>query len=229
MGSEFDKYAGDYNSALNQGLKLTGESSAYFARGRVRWVTRRLAASGLQPNKTLDFGSGTGGALPFLFELPGCQSVVAVDISADSLAEAKRLYPQLNVSYHLLSEYQPPGNIDLAYCNGVFHHIPLAERAAAVATVFASLKPGGYFALWENNAWNPMTRLIMSRVPFDHDAILVWPSQARALLRNAGFVVERTDFLFIFPSFLSALRYFEPCFARIPLGGQYMVLGRKPE
>ena len=34
-----------------------------------------------------------------------------------------------------------------------------------------ALRPGGLFAFWENNPWNPGTRLVMSRIPFDRDAI----------------------------------------------------------
>ena len=40
--------------------------------------------------------------------------------------------------------------------------------------------------------------------------------------------VLRTDFLFIFPRVLKWLRWIEPLVSRLPLGGQYLVLGRKP-
>lgn len=117
---------------------------------------------------------------------------------------------------------------DLVYCNGVFHHISAGERPGAIEQVFKALKPGGLFALWENNPWNPVTRYAMSRVPFDRDAILVWPTQARRLLRSAGFEVLRTDFVFFFPAGLRKLRFLEPHLCKLPLGGQYLVLARKP-
>ena len=61
---------------------------------------------------------------------------------------------------------------DLAYSNGTFHHIPPAKRMDALGFIFQRLKPGGIFALWENNPWNPGTRwVIESRIPFDRDAI----------------------------------------------------------
>jgi hypothetical protein len=37
----------------------------------------------------------------------------------------------------------------------------------------------------------------------------------------------RTDFLFVFPHLLRALRPFERLLAPLPLGGQYLVLARK--
>jgi hypothetical protein len=68
----------------------------------------------------------------------------------------------------------------------------------------------------------------MKRCPFDRDAQTLSPPQAHALLRTAGFEVVRTDFLFLFPSVLKALRFIEPHVARWPLGAQYQVLCRKP-
>jgi SAM-dependent methyltransferase len=127
----------------------------------------------------------------------------------------------------LFSRYQPSEEIDLAFCNGVFHHIPLSERAAAVNYVYRSLQPGGLFALWENNPWNPGTRYVMSRIPFDHDAITLTPPEARRLVQAGGFEILQMDFLFIFPKMLRWFRWIEPLVSRLPLGAQYQILCRK--
>ncbi len=115
----------------------------------------------------------------------------------------------------------------MVYCNGVFHHIPPAQRAQTVNYIWHSLRPGGLFALWENNPWNPGTRYVMSKIPFDHDAITLVPPEARDLLRQGGFEIIRTDFLFLFPKPLKSLRWIEPWLRAMPLGGQYQVLCRK--
>ena len=47
------------------------------------------------------------------------------------------------------------------------------------------------------------------------------------LLRNSGFTIVRSDFLFIFPEFLNLFRPLEPWVSKLPLGGQYQVLARK--
>ncbi len=47
-------------------------------------------------------------------------------------------------------------------------------------------------------------------------------------MRNAGFEILGTDSLFIFPAALAALRPLEPALCKLPLGGQYLVLCRKP-
>ena len=61
----------------------------------------------------------------------------------------------------------------------------------------------------------------------DATAEMVWPRQARALLAAAGFQPLRTDFLFVFPHALRALRRLEPALRRFPFGAQYLVLSRR--
>ena len=175
----------------------------------------------------LDFGCGTGSATPWLREVLGAGRVVGVDVSEGSLRVARRDHGSPRADFRRLDRYAPAGELDAAFCNGVFHHIPPGERAAAVAYVHRALRPGGVFAFWENNPWNPGTRYIMSRVPFDRDAVTLTPPEARRLLRGGGFRVLRTDFLFVFPRALGWLRPLEPVLASLPLGGQYLVLCRK--
>ena len=110
----------------------------------------------------------------------------------------------------------------------MFHHIPPARRAEAVDYVLRSLRPGGIFAFWENNPWNPGTRYVMNRIPFDRDAVRLSEPQAKRLLRNGGFEILRTDFLFIFPKVLDWFRWIEPHCSSLPVGAQYQVLCRKP-
>ena len=104
----------------------------------------------------------------------------------------------------------------------------VSERAQVVTYIARALRPGGLFALWENNPWNPGTRYVMSRISFDRDAITLTHSETRRLLKTGGFQILRTDFLFIFPKALSWLRGIEPSVSRLPLGAQYQVLCRRP-
>jgi hypothetical protein len=127
----------------------------------------------------------------------------------------------------LRSDYEPRGQVDVAFCNGVFHHIPPSERPDALDYVSKSLRLGGFFAFWENNPWNPGTRLVMSRIPFDRDAITISPPEARRLVGDAGFDIVRTDHLFFFPRMLRWLRPLESRLTTVPVGAQYLVLARK--
>ena len=225
---EFDAFAENYDEALQKGLDLTGESKEYFAAERVRRMKTLLNQKGIAYEKILDFGCGTGGSISYLLESFSPKIVVGTDVSADSLSIAQANYAKEPCQFEELAKFQPNQDIDLAFCNGVFHHIPLAERASCVKTIFDALRPGGHFCFWENNPWNPGTRWVMKRVPFDRDAIMLWPGESRSNLKAADFEIITSLYCFFFPGFLSALRPLENYLSRVPLGGQYMVLARKP-
>jgi len=223
---EFDAYATDYERELERGVRLSGESSAFSARARVEWVRDQIVELGAPSGSLLDFGCGNGSTTPFLLELPGAQQLIGTDVSSELLEVARRQHGSARATFIDLD--QPPASqIDVAYCNGVFHHIRPAERDGALAYVHDALRPGGLFAMWENNPWNPGTRMVMRRIPFDRDAETLTPGEARRLLVEGGFSVIRTDFLFIFPHALRALRGIERRLARVPLGAQYVVLARR--
>ncbi len=225
---EFDSYADNYDEALQQGLDLTGENKEYFASHRVLWIRQQLEALGAKVESILDFGCGTGGSIRYLQDAFKPSTVVGTDVSDDSLNQARAEHKTENCRFENLSQFNPQANIDLAFCNGVFHHIPLGERQACSDTIFKSVRSGGHFCYWENNPWNPGTRWVMKRVPFDRDAIMLWPGESRHMLRQSGFEIVKTQYCFFFPGFLKALRAIEPYLAPIPFGGQYLVIATKP-
>lgn len=225
---EFDSYAQNYDAALQQGLSVSGESKEYFAEGRISFLRKCLEKLQFQPRQVLDYGCGTGTSVPLLHAIPGVRLTQGIDISAESIARAKQLHSHAERRFCTLAEFQPSGGFDLVFCNGVFHHIPLDQRAQAVESIFQSLRAGGMFAYWENNPWNPATRYVMSRIPFDKDAITLTPPESRTMLNTGGFEVLRTDYQFIFPRMLKWLRPVEQLMTSWPIGTQYQVLCRKP-
>lgn len=225
--AEFDAYANDYDAALNRGLKFTGETKEYFARTRVRWLRDRLTICGAKPRNCLDFGCGTGTSAKLLVGALGLDSYTGYDPSSESVAEAQQDHSEGPFTFTHDTRQLQPESFDMAFCNGVFHHIPVADRAAACELIFRSLKPDGWFVFWENNKWNPIVHLLMSRVPFDRDAIMLFPSEADALMREAGFQPVLRDYLFVFPASLKFLRPIEPFVCKAPFGGQYMIMARK--
>jgi SAM-dependent methyltransferase len=225
----FDEFAVNYDAALQQGLSATGESKDYFAHGRIAHLQRHLHRLLHQPANILDFGCGSGTSVPLLLSLAGAQAVTGIDPSEASLAVAlKNCAPLGKVAFATAQSLPPEQNMDLAFCNGVFHHILPAEREGAMKYIFDSLRPGGLFAFWENNPWNPGTRYVMSRIPFDRDAITLSPPESRRLAAGAGFEILASRFLFFFPKSLAIFRGIEPLLNRVPLGGQYLIFCRKP-
>lgn len=226
--SGFDAWADEYDTALARGLAVSGESKDYFAHGRLALLARHLEQQGFRAEAVLDFGCGTGSATPHLFAQLGCRSLLGVDVSARSIELAARTHDRPGARFTTLERFTPAGDFDLAHASGVFHHVPPAERLAAARQIWAALRPGGHFALWENSPWNPGTRWVMSRIPFDRDAIPLSVLEARRWLRAAGFELVRYDFHFIFPAALAGLRFLERPLSKLPLGAQYQVLARKP-
>ena len=207
--AEFDHFADTYDSDLNHALSVSGEDKDYFARGRLSFLASCLRTLQESPRSAMDYGCGVGGTVPLLPEIVGVERVIGIDISQHLLERAQKTFGSDTISFQTTEQYQLPSLLDLAYCNGVFHHIPVNERASALQYVYRSLRPGGLFAFWENNPWSPAARYVMAQCAFDRDAVMLTSLEARRLLRDAGFQILRTDFHFYFPRRLRFLRFVE--------------------
>ena len=225
--AEFDKHTRTYDRDLQQALSVTGEGKEFYASARVSFLRSCLERLQTPPERILDFGCGIGSNCLILHSLLSAEHVLGVDVSESSVEEARSLYASTSISFQTIEEFQPDANMDLVFCNGVFHHIPPSERPTALATIASSLKPGGLFAFWENNPWNPGTKYVMSKCAFDENAITISVFEARRLLRSAGFQILRSDSLFYFPKSLAFLRGAERLLSHLPFGGQYQILCRK--
>lgn len=224
MAAEFDEHAAGYEDSLEEALRVSGENRDYFAEGRMRFLAGLLGAAGREVGEVLDFGCGTGNGLPAAREWLRPQRLAGADVSGTSLEIARRRHPGVELC---LNEDLKPESFDTIYCNGVIHHVPVRERAGVFAEVFRALRPGGWFAMFENSRWNPATRYVMSRCRFDRDAIPLDAAEGRKWMELAGFRVLGTRYLFVFPAFLRALRPLEGPLSVLPLGTQYVVWGVK--
>lgn len=218
-----------YDEMLHRGLRLSGEDKTYFLLGRIRCLDAALPEA-FTPRRILDFGCGTGDTSSHLAERFRSAEIVGVDVAAAAVAHASRRHGREGVRFSSLDELSDDATFDLCYSNGAFHHIPPHERADVLDRLRGWLRPGGMFALFENNPLNPGTRLVMSRVPFDKEAKTLRAGTARRLLSEAGFeLVGSTRYLFVFPAALRSLRFLEKRLEGLPFGAQYLVLARRPE
>ena len=224
----FDRYASSYDEALEKGICVSGENKLYFAERRIQWLAAQLERRKSPVKQILDFGCGTGSATPYLAKYFSPEKIVGVDSSAGSISVARSEHSRYPAEFGVPSDYPPRGSFDLVFCNGVFHHIPATQRTGVLEYIRASLRPSGFFALWENNPLNPGTRYIMSRIPFDRDAETLLPWEARKMVLSAGFTAPKIDFLFIFPRMFKVLRPLEPVLSCLPVGAQYQVLSLAP-
>jgi SAM-dependent methyltransferase len=225
--AEFDEYANDYDAAMSRALAVSGESAEFFAERRISWLKKCLAGAAV--SNVIDYGCGTGLAIPFLFDVLDAKSVVAIDPSPRIREIAQQTHGHRNVIFCSPQEYQPHADIDLVFSNGTFHHIQPPARPATIDYISRLLRPGGLFVLSENNSWNPGTLYVMKRCAFDKDAIPLSVTESQRLVKENGFEIVRTDFLFIFPRALRWLRPIEPLLTRFPIGAQYQIICRKPD
>ena len=224
----FDNYASGYRAVLDNALAPSGEAATYFARGRIERLQTWLQRLGVSPSSVLDYGCGTGGSVPFLREILRPNRILGVDISPESLLRARQEHGGKGIEFADSRHFVVQSEFQLAFCNGVFHHIFPDHRSSALRYIYDSLVRHGVLALWENNPWNPATGYIMGRCEFDRDAMPISPTRARKLVRTAGFQVLHVSSYFYFPRWLRRLRGLEPGLSRFPLGTQYLVLARKP-
>ncbi len=217
----------EYDAMLNQGLRLSGESKEFFAAGRIQHLARTLPAD-FQVTRILDFGCGIGDTSALLADAFPQAEVVGTDNASNAIDCARQKHGSPRISFQCLDGFAADYSYDLCYVNGVFHHIEPHNRPGALKLIHQALRPGGRFAFFENNPWNPGTRLVMKRIPFDRDAQTITPTSARRLLDGNGFTTDASSYLFFFPRALKGLRVLEPHLIRFPMGAQYLLLAAKP-
>jgi SAM-dependent methyltransferase len=218
--AKFDEYAQSYDHLHNRNLAASGEPLEYFSAYK-RECLERLGASADGP--VLDFGCGIGNVTQALVD--GFHEVHGYDPSSESLKVAQTRVPQAR--FHDDITRVPDAHFSSAVVSGVLHHIPRAERLPALAQVRSKLKPDGRLFVFEHNPLNPLTRQAVRMCPFDDDADLLWPWQAKTLLKTAGFRDVRLDFIVFFTRQLARLRPLEPSLRWLPLGAQMLVVGHR--
>jgi len=224
---EFDQFAEKYDQLLDESVKLSGESSAFFVEQKIELMAR--GGNHVPLGRFLDFGCGVGNAFPFVQKhFPGW-SYDGVDVSEESIRTARE--KQTGGTYAVIHPPTldfPDATFDRVMAAVVFHHIPFGEHPAALAEIFRVLKPGGRFFLFEHNPWCPPTRRVVASCPFDKDAVLLPPPYATTTIGAAGFAEVRRQFYLFFPKVLGVFRPLESLMGWIPIGAQYLVEGCRP-
>jgi SAM-dependent methyltransferase len=119
------------------------------------------------------------------------------------------------------------GTFDVAFTACVFHHIEPDARRRWAAELARVVRPGGAVIVFEHNPLNPLTRMVVRRVPFDAGVKLLGGRETRRHLRAAGLHVSSPVYYGFFPRLLAALRPAEPWLRWLPMGAQYYVVGRR--
>jgi 2-polyprenyl-3-methyl-5-hydroxy-6-metoxy-1,4-benzoquinol methylase len=217
---KFDHYAANYKALHTQNLTASGEPTEYFSEYKLRCIER----AGADPNAPLlDYGCGIGNVTRALAQ--GFSDVTGYDPSAQSLEVARQQVPSAQFLDSV--DALPESHFETVVMAGVLHHIPPDQRRSVLERVLSHLRPGGQLFVFEHNPLNPLTLRAVATCPFDDDAILLWPWEARNLLRNSGYADVKLDYIVFFPRPLAKLRPLEPRLKWLGIGAQQMLRGRR--
>lgn len=216
---EFDQYAEQYDRILGETIPEGLNEDGYFAEYKIALMAMLMRDK--NPARILDFGCGAGRSLPYIDQHFPNAELWGYDVSPASLKIAAQRAPRAN----FFSDWAEVSEIrfDIIIAANVFHHIPPAQRRQALKQCHHALAEQGQTFLFEHNPYNPATRWIFERCPFDADAEMLSLKTALGLANQAGFNSEQHGYTLFFPRPLAFLRPIEPWLKRLPLGAQYYI------
>ena len=216
---DFDAYADDYESLLQDQLAFFSNDRGYFSNHKAAIASTLFDQP---PPRILDFGCGIGLSLPYLNRYFPQSELFATDVSEKSLEHVRRTHGFATV----LNNQDVDGlTFDLIFIAGVFHHIAPGERNAVIRRLKNLLSNDGKLCIFDHNPYNPVTQRMVSTCPFDEDAVLLTRQEMCGLLtQQAGLTVHAKRYCLFFPEPLKALTPLEKLLGWLPLGGQYYVV-----
>jgi SAM-dependent methyltransferase len=225
MPEAFDDFAETYELAVQRSVAFARVEREPFIKRRME-VLLELVRSVGQPAglRVLDVGCGTGAAHRYLSSLVG--ELHGVDVSEQMVARAAR--ENAIGEYRVYDGKTLPFNdcsLDVAFAVGVFHHVVRGERPRLAAEMGRVLRSGGMVAIFENNPWNPVTRLAVHKCEFDNGVELLRARESVRLLQGARLAAIKSRFIFFSPLPAPTL---DRLLARVPAGAQYAVFASKP-
>mgnify|MGYP003956007691 CR=1 FL=1 len=223
--TEFDAYSDGYTNALEDAVSFSGDDARYFADYKADQLSSIIDPGACA--KILDYGCGVGNLSVAIHDHNPNWILHGFEISQDSLNCVPAALKSQGTFTTDLSDLD--GNYDLTFLAGVMHHIVPENRLAALNSAVEHLKPGGKLVVFEHNPWNPVTRRVVDRCPFDENAILISAPDLIALFKSICLTQIQRNFIVFFPKFLNFLRPLERNLTWCPAGAQYAVIGKKPD
>jgi cyclopropane fatty-acyl-phospholipid synthase-like methyltransferase len=218
--AEFDTFASDYGKLVSESVRITGESSDYFAAYKADYIVRKIGPRA--GARLLDYGCGIGLLSAHLKKRLATVRVDGFDVSKDSLnlVDAALLCQGTFTTNHgeLAAAY------DVIVLANVLHHVKPEKRPGLLKEVSSRLAQGGKIVVFEHNPLNPLTRLAVSKCPFDKGVELLSSRETSNYFRRDGFEGLSRDYVVFFPRWLAWLRSLERSLAWCPLGAQYAVV-----
>lgn len=221
--AEFDGFATNYKELVSDSVRISGESSDYFAAYKAAYVASRVAPP--SDGRLLDYGCGVGLLSRHLKNCLTEMQIDGFDVSQDSV---KRVEENLLHQGTFTSNPNCLGHAyDVIVLSNVLHHVRPHERRHLIVDAGSRLADGGKLVIFEHNPINPLTRWAVSQCPFDEEAILLPNRETRGYLQQSRLRVMWRDFIVFFPRWLRWFRPLEPSLHWCHLGAQYVVVAGK--
>jgi SAM-dependent methyltransferase len=222
---EFDRFAEDYQCEVEG---AAGVSVERLAAEKARLLLAVLAAEIGDPKRlrVLDLGCGIGLVDQELAR--GVGELCGADVSFKSLEFARsRASGAHFVRYDGAKLPFGDASFDAVFASCVLHHVPPDLRAAFIAEMLRPLRRKGLVIIIEHNPVNPVTRHIVSRCPFDADAVLLTCRETVDLLATGGAGFARRRYFGFLPFRHPLVERAEEAIGWCPAGAQYCVWSRK--
>jgi len=229
VSQDFDRYRATYRQDVDRSVRFSGQDSDFFTDVKARLLLDATARH-LGPTErldVLDVGCGVGVTDSFLEGRFG--SLLGIDVSEGVVQEAAATNPWARYqSYDGGRIPLKDGEVDVAFAICVVHHVEPPDRVGFLRDVARVVTPGGLVAIFEHNPFNPLTRVAVNRCDFDEGVVLARRGSTISMLRSAGLEVVEDPYILFFPFHARVFRRVERLLGWLPLGAQYMVVGRKP-
>lgn len=222
--AEFDQYAAEYKQLVAQSIRITGESSDYFAAYKADYIARKVAPA--PGTVLLDYGCGVGLLSAHIKKRLPEVRVDGFDVSRSSVEQVEDALTGQGTFTTNESELAPA--YDVIVLANVLHHVSPDERHALLKRVSARLARHGKIVVFEHNPLNPLTRRAVSECVFDKGVQLLPNRETLGYFRQDFGKVSR-DYIVFFPRWLSWLRPLEEFLGWCPLGAQYAMVASKPQ
>ncbi len=225
---DFDEFAADYSQQVDRVVAFSGQAHEFFLDAKARQLEEAIGAwyGGALAMRALEVGCGTGLMQRRL--RARIARLWGIDTSLASLAQAGDTGSRAKlVAADGRRVPFADGSFDLVFAVCVLHHVLPGGRDALVGEMARLTRPGGLVAIWEHNPWNPLTRRVVARCPFDREAVLLSLPAARRLLRRAGLCRIWSRSSLFFPWRGRVWQRAERLLAQVPLGAQFVAFGIK--
>lgn len=176
---------------FNQVFAPVGSTPARMRR-RNDWFVEQIQNLGAR--RVFEIGSGTGETAAYLASHSDAE-IVAVDISAAFVAEARARHRAPNLRYELFdllgTEPLAFGRFDMVCGNGILHHL-VRRLPEVLRSLHALTNPGGGLAFIEPNFLNPYCAFIFGTkigrrfAKLEPDEMAFTPGELRRALPGAG-------------------------------------------